>query len=97
MLAGRFHGQSPCCWAAGEPEPVSLDGKGGPVYALQSLVVEERSEEGDTIIRHHLRRSPPEAATTAGDASISGADRLIGGASADGDTRAGELWAPGWV
>ena len=41
---------------AGELEPISLDDAGKPLFALQSLVVEERNDEGDAIIRHHVCR-----------------------------------------
>ena len=79
-----------CDGAAGEAEPISLDEKGSPVLALQSLVVEERNEDGDLIIRHNVVREAPADADASADASISGADRLVGGGAIDKDTaRAG--------
>ena len=81
------------CWV-GQPEPISLDDRGKPAYALQSLVVEERSEEGDVIIRHHVSRRPAAAAeadaeAAAGHADIDHADEHGGDGDASVSGRAG--------
>ncbi|KAK9791179.1 hypothetical protein WJX73_009517 [Symbiochloris irregularis] len=60
----------------GNPEALALDGKGKEVYAQQMLTVEERSPDGDAIIRHNVCQGNACAiyatAASASEASTSG-------------------------
>lgn len=82
VWVGQISAFSP---ATGEAEPISLDSKGQPVYHLQSLIVEERTEEGDVILRHNVHRAPAleEKKSSGRSGPISGADRIVSSTSGD--------------